>query len=151
VVVLCIVLGLAPVRLAEERTFTIIDLPETFSTTAFGFNPPGQNVGQSCDNVTCHRYLPNNSFFTTVDFPGPQSSFAAESGFGGTMGARMKQILQVNCALGNMQENQRVDGVRVFIQESGLKFGEKVPGLTLFILRMSVYDVPLQSSVQREK
>ncbi len=50
-------------------------------------------------------------------------------------GRPKEAILQVNCALGKVPENQRGDGVRVAIQESGLKFGEKLNGRTLFLLR----------------
>ena len=43
-------------------------------------------------------------------------------------------ILQVNCALGKVPENQQGDGVRLAMQEGGLKFDQKISGRTMFTL-----------------
>ena len=52
-------------------------------------------------------------------------------------GAPKEAFLQVNCAVGKVPENQQGDGVRVAIQETGVKFAEKVSGRTMFLLRKS--------------
>jgi hypothetical protein len=50
-------------------------------------------------------------------------------------GGPKEAFLQVNCALGKVPEKQQGDGVRVAIEDGGLKFGEKVSGKTILMLR----------------
>jgi hypothetical protein len=56
-------------------------------------------------------------------------------------------ILQVNCALGKVPPNQSEDGVRLAIQEDGMKFDQKVSGRTVFMLRRPGFGFPSKASV----
>jgi hypothetical protein len=51
-------------------------------------------------------------------------------------------ILQVNCAKGKVPSEQQGDGIRLAIQEGGLKFDEKVSGHILFTLTRSGLSFP---------
>ena len=43
-------------------------------------------------------------------------------------------ILQVNCAIGKVPENQQGDGIRLAVKADDLKFDQKVSGRTMFTL-----------------
>ncbi len=66
-------------------------------------------------------------------------------------GRPKEAILQVNCALGKVPENQQGDGVRVAIEESGLKFGEKVSGRAALLLRRTATDSQPKGPPGRER
>jgi hypothetical protein len=63
------------------------------------------------------------------------------------IGTPKDAILQVNCALGKVPPNQPGDGVRLLIQEDGMKFDQKVSGRTVFILRKPGFGFPLRGSM----
>ncbi|MFN8006429.1 MAG: hypothetical protein U0V70_05280 [Terriglobia bacterium] len=61
-------------------------------------------------------------------------------------GKPKEAILQVNCAIGKVPENQQGDGIRLAVEGEELKFDQKVSGRTLFILRKSLASAPLKVS-----
>lgn len=60
-----------PAASAVEYTFTPIDLPDAYFTSAFGINNHGDIVGTYWDTKGIpHGFLYANGDFTTIDFPG---------------------------------------------------------------------------------
>jgi len=58
-------------------TVTLIDVPGSRSTTAFGINNAGQIVGTYTDSAgNEHGFLDTNGTFTTLDFPGSTGTAA---------------------------------------------------------------------------
>ena len=51
-------------------TFSAIDVPDAFSTTAKGINNAGQIVGFFSDNKGQHGFLYDGGTFSTIDVPG---------------------------------------------------------------------------------
>jgi hypothetical protein len=63
------------------------------------------------------------------------------------VGRPNEAILQVNCARGKVPPNQQGDGVRLAIQDEGVKFDQKVSGRTVFMLRKPSFNFALKAPV----
>lgn len=56
-------------------------------------------------------------------------------------------ILQVNCAIGKVPENQQGDGIKLAVKSDELKFDQKVSGRTMFLLTKPGVSVPSKASM----
>ena len=56
-------------------------------------------------------------------------------------------ILQVNCAIGKVPENQKRDGIKLAVISDELKFDQKVSGRTMFMLTKPWVSVTSKSSM----
>ena len=61
---------------AAPYTFTTLDFPEMYFTSAFGINNAGQVVGFFNDSSGSHGFINTGGTFTTLDVPGAGSTFA---------------------------------------------------------------------------
>ena len=97
--------------------------------------------------------LPGNQKFRTSGLlpkgmgllAGPMPAGAPGASLAPDSGKPKEAFLHVNCAKGNVPENQQGDGIRLAIQEGGTKFDEKVSGRTMFMLRRPEFNFRLEA------